>query len=203
MRTRSDRKRQAILDAAYDLFREKGFEKTSVSEIRARAGGSRATIYSYFSSKEELFVECMFSLVEHYLEGAFSDLQSAGDNPHRVLARFGKNFVRLVCSPEMVSIRRQMIVDAERAGIGPLFYDKLLSIRRLVTSFLSRSMLQGQLRVADADLAAGQLRALLEAELFEAQLLCARHQPPDETSIGRAADRAIETFMRAYARELR
>jgi len=203
MRKRSDRKRQAILDAAYGLFREKGFDRTSVSEIRARAGGSKATIYSYFNSKEELFVECMFSLMENYLEGIFCDLQNPTDDLLSVLQDFGESFLRMVCSPEMVSVRRLMIAEAGRAGIGHLFYEKLMSIRQQVTSFLSIVMAEGKLRGCDADLAAGQLRALLETELFEPLLLCAGNGHPDEQTIASAAERAVGTFLKAYAREAR
>ena len=66
---KSDSKRQAILDTAYRLFRAQGFDKTSVSEITAEVGGSKATIYSHFPSKEELFVECMMAAAENYMAG--------------------------------------------------------------------------------------------------------------------------------------
>ena len=46
-----------------------GFDKTSVSEITAEVGGSKATIYSHFPSKEELFVECMLAAAENYVAG--------------------------------------------------------------------------------------------------------------------------------------
>lgn len=203
MRKRSDRKRQAILDSAYGLFREKGFERTSVSEICTRAGGSKATIYSHFHSKEELFVECMFYLAENYLEGIFGDLRSPADDLLSVLQDFGERFLRLVCSPEMVSARRTMIAEAGRAGIGKLLHEKLLCIRQQVTSFLSSVMAEGKLRGGDADLAAGQLRALLETELFEPLLLCAGNGHPDEQTIASAAERAVGTFLRAYAHDAR
>ncbi len=201
MRTRTDRKRQAILDAAYGLFCEKGFEKTSVSDIRARAGGSKATIYSYFSSKEELFVECMFSLAENYLEGILRDLQSPAGDHLSVLRGFGESFLRLVCSPEMVSARRLMICEAGRAGIGNLFYEKLMRIREQVASFISSVMAEGKLRAGDSGLAAGQLFALLETELFGPLLLIAGDGCPSEETIASAAGQAVETFLRAYARD--
>lgn len=203
MRKRNGRKRQAIIDAAYGLFREKGFEKTSVSDICARAGGSKATIYSYFDSKEKLFVECMFSLSENYLLGIFSDLQCPADDLPEVLQGFGKSYLRLACSPEMVSARRTMIAEAGRAGIGKLLYEKLLCIRRQMTSFLSSVIAEGKLRNGDADLAAGQLRALLEMELFEPLLLCAGNDYPDEPAIASATERAVGAFLKAYARDAR
>ena len=54
-----EEKRQAILDVAAQAFRELGFERTSMSEIRARVGGSKETLYHYFPSKEILFFEVM------------------------------------------------------------------------------------------------------------------------------------------------
>lgn len=199
MKKRSDMKRQAILEAAYELFREKGFEKTSVAEINARAGGSKATIYSYFRSKEEIFVECMFALAERYLEVTLSDLQNPSNDVLTDLQAFGESFLRLVCSPDMIALRRLMIAEAERAGIGRLFHQKLACIRGQVALFIEKVMAEGRLRAGDADLAASQIRALLEAELVESLLLLGSDGHPDDKAIVSAAGRAINTFMRAYA----
>src|SRR5689334_20666387 len=85
----TDAKRQAILDAAYRLFRAQGFEGTSISEITAQFGGSRATIYSHFPSKEELFVECMTAALEDYITGAVAQLNTSGTEPAAALREFG------------------------------------------------------------------------------------------------------------------
>ena len=44
-----------LLDAALDLFVEKGFSATRVEEVATRAGVSKGTLFLYFQSKEELF----------------------------------------------------------------------------------------------------------------------------------------------------
>ena len=44
-----------LLDAALDLFVEKGFSATRVDEVAARAGVSKGTLFLYFPSKEDLF----------------------------------------------------------------------------------------------------------------------------------------------------
>lgn len=64
MRRTSEAKRDAILDVAAGLFREVGFERASMAEISARVGGSKATLYSYFDSKEALFFEVLFRPVQ-------------------------------------------------------------------------------------------------------------------------------------------
>ncbi len=44
-----------LLDAALDLFVEKGFSATRADEVAARAGVSKGTLFLYFQSKEDLF----------------------------------------------------------------------------------------------------------------------------------------------------
>lgn len=201
MRKRSDKKRQAILDVAYGLFREKGFEKASVAELSARVGGSKATIYSYFPSKDELFVECMCSHAEDYMNGLLTTLKRPADDLLAALQAFGESFLRLVCSPEMISLRRLMVAEAERAGIGRLFHERLSRMRDQVASYISDVMSEGKLTASDANLAAVQLRALLEAELFEPLLLCADEGVPDDVAITSATGRAVGTFLRAHGRD--
>ena len=55
MRVKTEERRQAIIEVAREAFTAQGFENTSMAEIASRVGGSKATLYNYFSSKEELF----------------------------------------------------------------------------------------------------------------------------------------------------
>ena len=50
-----DEARRALFEAAMALFREKGFEQTSVDDIAGRAGFSRATFFNHFGSKTSVF----------------------------------------------------------------------------------------------------------------------------------------------------
>lgn len=52
---RKDARPQELLDAALELFVEKGFAATRSEEVAARAGVSKGTLYLYFPSKQELF----------------------------------------------------------------------------------------------------------------------------------------------------
>ncbi len=52
--TKGERTREAIMTAAAELFRERGFRETSLSDIGAAAGVSGPAIYRYFTSKGEL-----------------------------------------------------------------------------------------------------------------------------------------------------
>lgn len=199
MRIKTDEKRQLIIDTAYRLFRANGFEKTSMSEITTQVGGSKATLYNYFSSKEELFVECMFGIAENYLDGIFSHLQDPAEDLGTALRGFGEDMTRLMCTPDMVAIRRLMIAEAGRSGVGNLFYERIHSRQGEIAAFIGSAMDAGKLRQADARLASDQLRALLDTEIFEQYILCVRTAVPDDSEITALAERAVDTFLRAYA----
>ncbi|MBI2394120.1 MAG: TetR/AcrR family transcriptional regulator [Deltaproteobacteria bacterium] len=89
-RDASDR-RQAILDAALELFAERGFHGTAVPLVAERAGVGAGTLYRYFESKEAL-VNALYrswkaALASSLFEGFPTDL------PPRAL--FGECYRRL------------------------------------------------------------------------------------------------------------
>jgi AcrR family transcriptional regulator len=196
---KSDNKRQAILDTALRLFRTQGFDKTSVSEITAEVGGSKATIYSHFPSKQELFVECMMAAAENYMAGTLKHLDASSADPAVALFDFGRSFLNFICSPEQLEVRRLMIAEAARSGTGKLFFDKITALRTHVSAFMSACMTSGTLRGDDPVLAADHLGALLEAEMLEPLLLHVREGSPGEREVVLAAKRAVAAFLRAYA----
>ena len=71
MRTKSEERRVLILEIAAQVFQETGYEKASMAEISSRVGGSKATLYNYFPSKEELFLAVMELKAERHMLGIF------------------------------------------------------------------------------------------------------------------------------------
>jgi AcrR family transcriptional regulator len=61
-RPRSEQAEQAIIDAALELFGERGVEGVCVEAVAARAGVGKATIYRRWSSKEDLLIAALSSL---------------------------------------------------------------------------------------------------------------------------------------------
>lgn len=75
---REDRRKQ-IINAAMSVFVEKGFKGTTTSEIAATAEVSEVTLFRYFSSKQEIFLEGIRPIMTETLEeaiGASKHLES-------------------------------------------------------------------------------------------------------------------------------
>jgi AcrR family transcriptional regulator len=82
-----------LLEAAFEVFAERGFYGTSIEEICERAGYTRGAFYSNFRNKEELFF-ALFDLharrvVDRLTRAVdeLADLPDAGDSVRAVLAR--------------------------------------------------------------------------------------------------------------------
>jgi AcrR family transcriptional regulator len=72
--------RQAILDSAYDLFKQHGYSSTSVSQIASSAGVSTSNIYVYFPSKLRILFAVYNPWLRQRLERLESELESI-DSP--------------------------------------------------------------------------------------------------------------------------
>ena len=66
-RPKNLKKRQAILQAAAELFPLKGFSSVSMMEIAEKANVSKLTLYSHFADKDDLFAQSVIDCCEQQL----------------------------------------------------------------------------------------------------------------------------------------
>jgi len=200
MKTKTESKRQAILQAAADVFQQVGFERASMEEIRARIGGSKATLYNYFPSKEKLFFEVMYKAKEFELGAITAALNPDTDDLEQELLYFGQKLVPVLYSPEAIAIRRLAIAELGHSNIGRVVFEgSILPIETQVAAFLRQAMKRGGLRTADPKTAAVHLLSLLESELLQRVLLGVMDsvKPAAVKSVVR---RAVEVFLSGYGR---
>jgi AcrR family transcriptional regulator len=79
------RTRQALIDAATDLFERKGYDETTIADIAAAADIGARTFFSYFASKEELLFPESDARVEATLDAIRS--RTPDEGPAEVLLR--------------------------------------------------------------------------------------------------------------------
>lgn len=200
MKTKTEAKRQAILQAAAEVFREVGFERASMSEIRARVGGSKATLYNYFPSKEKLFFAVMYQATATELGAITAALDPEAQDVKQELLRFGQKLLPALYSPEAIAIRRLAIAESGQSDIGKVVFEgAALPMEKHVAEFLRRAMKRGSLRSADARIAAMQLLSLLESELLQRMLLGVEVSVKPE-GLRASVRRAVEVFLSGYQR---
>ena len=200
MKTKTESKRQAILNAAAEIFREVGFERASMSDIRARIGGSKATLYNYFPSKEKLFFEVMYQATELELGAITATLNPEAGDLKQELLHFGQRLLPTLYSPEAIAIRRLAIAELGHSNIGKVVFEGSgLPMEKQVAQFLRMAMKRGVLRTADPKIAAMHLLSLLESELLQRVLLGVMDSVKPEAVRG-AVRRAVEVFLSGYQR---
>lgn len=198
MRVRTEARRRAILDAARSVFEEQGFDRATMAEISERLGGSKTTLYSYYPSKEDLFVAC----IEEDLEadaGLLVELVRGIPDQRRALEVFGKAYLTKVLSPRPVANYRMLTAMPAESGMGRRFYEQGLRQAWLrLSGYLAEQIGTRRLRPADPWVMAMHLKGMLEAEHFDQRLLNAAPEP-DPATLARTARNAADAFLRAYA----
>ena len=197
MRTKTDSRKQAILAAAAEVFKETGFERSSMAEICARVGYSKATLYSYFASKEELFIETIALAAEESFQATLQALNTNKKDIKQALESFGRTSLAFLYSPQMQTARRLVVAESGRSDLGQRCYDiGPLRSGLEIGKFLQNAIDAGKLRSANTQIAALHLRALLEAEWID-HFMCNTHEPSTK-EIADSVKRAVEVFMAAY-----
>ena len=195
MRVKTDDRRRAIMEAAGAVFQRDGFEGASMAAISSSLGGSKATLYSYFESKEELYEAVMMEMVEEQVGRFFAILDNPTGDLRQLLLGFGTAYLSWMLSQDVVAVTRSGIESRERDGLGRrLFEHGPKRCWKHVADLLEREMTAGRLRKAMPLAAALHLKGLLQAGLFEPYLFGA----PPLLSRRSASSTAVDVFLRAY-----
>ena len=102
-----------ILDAAQQVFLERGLGGASVDEIAARAGAGKPTIYARFPNKEAIYAAVMLRMVETNIAHAGPETISGATLEER-LTNLARSLLRWVLSGDCIGLIRLAIAEARR-----------------------------------------------------------------------------------------
>jgi AcrR family transcriptional regulator len=199
LKTKTEAKRLAILDEAARAFRELGFERTSMAEISTRMGGSKATIYNYFASKEELFFEVMSVSTEDEFGAVHAALEHDCLEVEDALYRFGVRLLGFLYSQPLQAQRRLNVSEVGRSPqLGKLIYERgVLRSQSFVEAYFARAIARGALKDEQTRVMARHLYALLESE-FQVRWLFLQLGEVTPQEIASATRRAVDVFLAGY-----
>jgi AcrR family transcriptional regulator len=197
MRVKSEEKRREIVAKAWELFKKDGFERTTMSGISEHLGGSKATLYSYYDSKEQLFAAALEQVIRDPADEVFVHLARTGKLKTRLL-NFARALLEARLSEDLIAVEQALITEGRRSELGELLRARFVQPQwRRLAAALDREMVAGQLRKADPMLATWHFRGLVEADLVERKLHGEKTLTAHE--IKKAVESGVDAFLKAYA----
>jgi AcrR family transcriptional regulator len=197
--TRSARKRRAILDAAAEVFLQKGYLGTSMDEVAALAAVSKQTVYKHFADKESLFAEIVTGTVDEAgdrVHASVLELADSGD-VEADLRELARRQLALVMQPRVLQLRRLVIGEVGRfPALGRTFYERGpgRTLEALAAAF-TRLAAAGALKLDDPALAAEHFNWLVMSIPLNQAMLLGDDEQPD---LDRYADEGVRVFLAAY-----
>lgn len=168
---RSEQKRKQILDAGRELFLAQGFAETSMDQVTARSGVSKATVYNHFPSKEKLFEAAVRTRAEEVF-AALPALDPHHEPPEDMLTRYFHTLLQVLLSEEGTSMCFLLMSEGRRfPDNARLIYETGFGRGlREMADYLNELNRLGTLRVPDPAWAAGRLLAIVMPPL---PMMCA------------------------------
>ena len=155
---RKDARPSELLDAALELFVEKGFAATTVEAVAARAGVSKGTLFLYFPSKAELFR----AVVQENLAARFADWNAEyeamdGDSGSAadMLRHALQSWWTRVGATKLTGLTKLVISEAQNfPEVAACYHSEVVQpSQRLLRRVIQRGIDRGEFRPLDAEYA--------------------------------------------------
>jgi AcrR family transcriptional regulator len=161
-RRRPDARPEEILDAAMEVFGERGFAATRCEEVARRAGISKGTLYLYFESKEALFKEMVRAKFETGIVSAEEFVRTWQGNSPDLLVALMERYWEKVNRPLHVRLSRLVLSELTNfPELARWYYQTIiLRGRRVIESVIVRGITGGEFRAVDPPFAARALQTL-------------------------------------------
>ena len=140
---------ELIVKTALELFLKNGYEKTSLSDIVAISGGSLASIYTFFESKEGLFQ----AIIEQEIDALIKEVDERIDlkishSLEEFLTKFATIIFSIICTKKNISLGRIMMSESPKNGgkLGRVFLDQILNkIDLVLINFFEKDEIKAKL----------------------------------------------------------
>ena len=181
-RRRKEARPGEIVDAALAVFAEKGFAVAKLDDIARRAGISKATLYLYFETKEDIFRAVATKAVASLLEALESPAEGS-DAPFTELAPTLLSLAaRMMSSERLPAIARIVIGESRNfPDLARIWHDDVVSrVMGVVTAIIARAQARGEVAPGDPRLHTFSLMGpMVMAMLFREVFVRVNANSPD------------------------
>jgi TetR/AcrR family transcriptional regulator, mexJK operon transcriptional repressor len=199
---RSAQKRQAILDAATEMFLQKGYLATNMDEIAALAAVSKQTVYKNFPGKEMLFVAIVRNVTDRAADRVHNEMPDLadGEDVADYLRRYADRQLAIVLTPRVMQLRRLVIGEVGRFPelARALFEGGPRRAMVAMAALFERLAERGLLAIEDPAVAASQFNWLIMGEPVNRAMLLGDEAIPTPEELRRHAAGGVRVFLAAY-----
>ena len=201
--SRSARRRQAIIQAATEVFVRHGYLGATTDEVAARAAVSKQTLYKHFADKQHLFAEVILDTTVQVVDGlsAVASTLDEAQDVRQGLRALADGFLRGLLQPDVVRLRRLVIAEADRfPEIGRAWFDRgfdraLVILGEAMRRLADRGLLHN---LSDPALAAYQFAGMVMYLPMNQVMFAGTDAPPPAEHLDRIADSAVDVFLATY-----
>jgi len=192
---RGQQRKARILAAATRLFLKEGYGDTSIDAIVEKSGGSKATLYSFYPTKADLFRAVVDSIVVSH-EGV--ELKSL-DNVRDTLVNFSEERLRVVFSRKHRALMRLIIGERDRfPDIARMYYERgPLHGDTLLRDYFETLIDKGLIDIRSPVEASEFFRGMLMHQRYIDQLYLNAPVPSAE-EVSVRARHVVDRFLEAY-----
>jgi AcrR family transcriptional regulator len=172
-RRRKEARPGEIVDAALEVFAEKGFAAAKLDDIARKAGISKATLYLYFDTKDEIFRAVAQSEVASLMEALERQVEGADAPFAEIAPRLLARAVAMMKGDRVPAIARMVIGESRNfPDLARIWHDDVVArVIGIVTGMIARAQARGEVAPGDPRLYAFSLMgpmvmAMLFREVF-------------------------------------
>lgn len=146
-------KKQTIIDAAMELFAEKGFEGTSIRELAAAAGVNIAMVNYYFGSKEKLFEAMVEQKASYFREKLTEILNNDSKNELEKMDRIIEDYVsRIMAQHKYHRVIHQELMLQQREALHENIIAVFSKNKEVMKTIIERGIKKKLFRKVDPEL---------------------------------------------------
>lgn len=152
---RKERRPGELLDAALDLFVEKGYAATRLDDVASRAGVSKGTLYLYYASKDELFKAVVRENLVPLIENFRRDIEHSDASGETLLQAFFEGWWSRVGATRLAGIVKLIMGEAGNfPELAQFFFEEVSQPNlRLLADIVERGIASGEFRPVDVEVA--------------------------------------------------
>lgn len=153
--------KEKLINSAIQIFSQKGFYNTKISDIVQNAGLAQGTFYLYFKSKEDIFMHIVLMIVDQ-INQTIEKYSSHNDKPEKVMKLFAREIFTLLYQYKQIAYIFFFQIICVNEEFQKIYFDT----SRRIFEFYKKNLQEFPDNEIRAEMLIGYGKRLTEVELL-------------------------------------